>query len=108
MNRLIDAIDLDIPIRNRTETRTRQQAQTPRNNARLVGDDVAKEITRQHDPVQRARILHHQHRRRVDELVAQRQGRKLVRHHSRHGLAPQPARRQHVGLVEAPDGQGRV
>lgn len=32
----------------------------------------------------------------------------LLLHNLRHNLAPQPARRKNIGLVQAPHGQGRV
>lgn len=93
MNRLIYPIDLALPIRDPAQARARQQAQAPRDHARLVADDVPEQITRHHDPVQRPRVLDHDHRRAVDQLVPELQLRELLRHHPAHYLPPQPARR---------------
>ena len=110
MNRFVNAIDLlaRIHIRHIRQTRTRQQPQAPGNHARLVADDIPKQITRHHDPIQRPRILHHRHRRAVNQLVLHLQLRELPRHDVRHHLAPQPTRRQHVRLVQTDDPRRRA
>lgn len=102
MDRFIDAIHLRHPIRHPTQTCTGQQPKTPRYHARLVANDIPKQVTRHHDPVQRPWVLDHQHRRAINQLVPQLQLRELLRHHLAHHLPPQPARRQHVRLVQTP------
>lgn len=108
MNRLINTITPALPIGNAAQTRRRTQANGARDGAGLVADDIAEQVARDEHAVQRGRVLDHDEGRAVDELVAQPQLRELRREHLGDDLAPQPARREHVRLVEADDGGGRV
>lgn len=107
MYRFINAIHFTLPIRHPAQTRARQEAQAAGDHARLVADDVPEQITRHHHPVQRARVLDHEHRRAVDQLMAHLQRWELLPHHPRHHVPPQARRRQHVRLVQAPHFRGR-
>ena len=102
MNGLVDAIHLCLSVRYTAQTRARQQSQASRDDARLVADDVAKEIARHNDTVERPRVLDHQHGRAVNEVMANLQLRELLGKHLRHDLAPQPRGRHDVRLVQAP------
>lgn len=85
-----------------------EKADGARDDGRLVGDDVTKQVASDNDAVQGTRVLDHQHGGRVDKVVANLQLRELVRHDLSHDLAPQTRRRQHVCLVERPDRERRV
>ncbi len=61
------------------------------------------QIGRYYDAVQLRRVLDHDHGRAVDELMLDLELRKLVLEDLVHHLAPEPARRQHVGLVQRDD-----
>lgn len=61
VNRFIYPIDTILSIRDARQARARQQAQTARNHACLVTDDIPEQIACNNDPVQGARVLHHQH-----------------------------------------------
>jgi hypothetical protein len=105
MNRFINPINSLPPLdslRNAHQTRTRQQAQTARDNTRLIRDDVSKQITRDDNPIQLRRALDHKHSRRVNQLVLVLQLWKLGFHHSFKRLPPQPARGKHIRLVQRP------
>lgn len=108
MNWLIDAVALALAVRDPTQTGARQQSNAPRNNRRLVTDDIAKEVARNHHTVQGTRVLDHEHGRAVNQLMAELELRKLVGKHLGDNLAPQPASGEHVGLVQTPDLAGRV
>lgn len=108
VNRLINPINRPLPIRNPTQTSTGQKPQRTRNNTSLVTNNIPKQVTRDDNPIQLLRILNHDHRRRVDQLMPDLQLRELLRHHLRHRLPPQPAGREHVGLVKTPHGERRV
>lgn len=102
VNGLVDAIALALAIRNAAQAGAGQQANAAWDDAGLVADDVAKQVTRDDDAVQAARVLDHDHGRAVDELVLHLEIRKLLLERLCHDLAPEPARRQHVGLVQRP------
>lgn len=108
MDRLIDTINLGLAIRHTSQTGTGQQSQRTRNNTGLVRNDVAKEIARDDDTIQLARVLDHEHSRRVNQMVTQLQLRELLGHDLRNNLAPKSAGREHIGLVQTPHWQGRV
>ena len=108
MDRLVYPANSRLAIRNPAQASTGQQSQTARDHTRLVADNIAKQVTGHNDAVQRARILHHQHSRRIDEVVAELQLRILLLHDLREHVPPQPARRQHVRLVQTPNGRRRV
>lgn len=103
MYRFIDAIALGAPVRNTTQAGTRQQANAAGNHARLIADYVTKQVARHHHAVQASRVLDENHGGAVNQLVLQRQVFKLIGKRLRHGLAPQPAGGQHIGLVQRPD-----
>lgn len=103
VNRLINTIALALPIRNTTQRSTRQKPNRPRNNRRLIANNITKQVAGDHHTVQRPRVLDHQHSRRVNQLVVHRQLRELLLKHLRHNLSPQSARGQNVGLVQTPD-----
>lgn len=107
VNRLIDPINLRLAIRNPRERGARQQPQAPRNHTRLVTDDIPKQITRHHNPIQRPRVLDHQHGRTINQLMLHLQLRELRVHHLLHHPPPQPTRRQHIRLIQAPQRQRR-
>ena len=108
MNRLVNPINPRLPIRNSHQTRTRQESQTARNHAGLITDDISKQITRHHNPIQLRRLLDHNHRRTINKLVLPLQAGKLVPHDLLKRLAPQPTRRQHIRLIQTRDFRGRV
>jgi hypothetical protein len=105
---LVDAVALALAIRGCGERGAGQEAERARNDGGLVGDDVAEQVAGDDDTVEGTRVLDHQHSSRVNQVVAQLQLRELLLHDLGHDLAPQPAGRHHVGLVERPDGRGRV
>jgi hypothetical protein len=102
VNRLINAITLALPIRNPTQTRARQQPNTPRDDRCLITDNIPKQVARNHDAVQRARVLDHEHGCAVNQLVVELELRELLLKHLGDNLPPQPAGRQHVRLVQTP------
>lgn len=108
MNGLVNAIAPRLAVGDTTKTSARAQADAAGDDAGLVANDVAEEVASDDDTIQTARVLDHDHGGAVDELVLQLQLRELGRHGLRHDPAPEPARRQHVGLVQAPHGRGRV
>jgi hypothetical protein len=83
------------------ERRGWQQAEAPGKDRCLVRQDVAEQVLGD-DDVEVGRPADQQHGARVDELVAESHvgvlDRDLVRH-----PAPQPRRREHVGLVDRGD-----
>ena len=108
MNRLINAIALALAVRNPAQTGTRQQADAPGDDRRLVADDVAKQVAGDNNTIQRARVLDHDHGRAVNKLMVDLQLRELLGKNLIDHLAPQPARGQHIGLVQTPDLARRV
>ena len=108
VNRLVDTIHLALTIGNTTQTSTGQKTQRPRDNTSLVTNDITKQVTGDDNPVQLARVLNHNHSRRVNQLVPDLHLRELLSHHLRHNLPPQPTRREDVGLVQTPHGERRV
>lgn len=102
VNRLINTIAFPLAVRDPAQTRTREQTNTTGNHTRLVADNVAKEVTRDNDTIQRGGVLDHNHGRRVNELMFHLEVRKLLFKRLRHDFAPEAARRQHIGLVERP------
>lgn len=108
MNRLVDTVHLALSIGNATQTGTGKQAQRTRDNTGFITDNVTKQVTRDNNPIQFLRVLDHNHRRRVNQLMPDLHLRELLRHHLRHRLPPQPTRREHVGLVQAPHRQRGV
>jgi hypothetical protein len=108
VNRLINAVAPALAIRDAPQTGTGQQADAARNHRRLVADDVAEQVAREDNTIKRARVLDHDHGGAVDQLMAQLELRELLGKHLGHDLAPEAARGQHVGLVQAPDLGGRV
>lgn len=108
MNRLIDTIDPALSIGNTTQTSTGQKPERTRDDTGLVTNDIAKQVAGDNNAVQLPRVLHHHHGRGVNKLVPNLHLREFLRHNFRHRLAPQPTRREDVGLVQAPHGQRRV
>lgn len=91
MNRLINSIALALPIRDTAQTSTRQQSNAARDNARLVTDDVTKQIASNNNSVQSPRVLDHQHSRAVNQLVPDLKLGELLSHDLADDLAPQTA-----------------
>lgn len=108
MNRLVNTVALALAVRRGGEGCTGQETERARDDGGFVGDDVAEQVARDDDTIQSARVLDHQHSSRVDEVVAELELRELLLHDLRDSLAPQPAGGHDVGLVERPDGRGRV
>ena len=102
VNRLVDTIHLALTIGNTTQTSTRKKTQRPRDNTSLVTNDITKQVTGDDNPVQLARVLNHNHSRRVNQLVPDLHLRELLSHHLCHSLPPQPTRREDVSLVQTP------
>ena len=90
------------------EACARKETKGARNDRRFVADDVAEQVARDDNTIQRSGILYHQHRRAINQMMSQLQLRELFAHHIRDSLTPQPRRRHHIGLIQAPDRQGRV
>lgn len=102
MDGLVDAVAPTLAVGNTAETRAGQETNAAGDDTRLVGDDVTEEVAREDDAVERARALDHHHGRRIDELVLDLELGELLLKHLGRDLSPQPARRQHVGLVKTP------
>ena len=108
MNRLIDAVALAIAVRDAAQAGTGQQTDAARDDGSLVADDVTEQVAGNDDTVQGTRVLDHDHRRAVDQLVLQLQLGELLLEYFSDDLPPQAAGREHVGLVQAPDLGRRV
>jgi hypothetical protein len=108
VNGLVDAVALALSVRRRGERGAGQKAEGAGDDGSLVGDNVAEQVAGDDDTVEGTRVLDHQHSSRVDQVVAELQLRELLLHDLGHDLAPQSAGGHHVGLVERPDGRGRV
>ena len=108
MNGLVDAVALALSVGRSSKRSAGQEAEGAGDDGSLVGDDVAEQVAGHDDTVEGPRVLDHQHSSRVDQVVAELQLRELLLHDLRHNLAPQAAGGHHVGLVERPDGRGRV
>ena len=89
MNRLIDTIALVLPIRNTTQTRTWQQTNASGDYARLVTNDVSKQVAGNHNTIQFSRGLHQDHSRAINQLVLELQLRELFFHNLVNHLSPQ-------------------
>lgn len=107
VNRLVDTIAARA-IWDAAQRRRREQTDGARNDGRLIGDDVTEQVARDNNAVERARVLNHQHSRRVNKVVTELELRELLLHHLRHNLTPQPRRRKNIRLVERPHRQRRV
>lgn len=105
---LVDPVAQAFAVGHAAQARRGQETQASRDHARLVGDDVAEQVARDDDAVQSPRVLHHQHRRAVDEVVAKLQLRELLLHDLGDDASPQATRREHVGLVQTPHLGGRA
>ena len=108
MNGLVDAVALALSVGRCGQRSTGQETERAGDDGGLVGDDVAEQVAGDDDTVEGTRVLDHQHGSRIDQVVAQLQLRELLLHDLSHDLAPQPACRHHVGLVERPDRRGRA
>lgn len=108
MNRLVDTVDLGLSIRNTAQARTGQESQRAGDDARLITDDVTEQVASDNNTVKLPRLLDHDHGRGVNELVLDLELGELLGHDLRHGLPPQPARSEDVGLVQAPHGERGV
>lgn len=108
MNRLIDTIDLGLSVRNAAQACAGQESQRTRDNAGFITDDVTEQVASDNNTVKLSRLLDHDHGRGVNELVLHLELGELLGHDLRHGLPPQPARREDVGLVQAPHGKRGV
>lgn len=106
--RLVDTVTPVLPIRDAAQARAGAESDTPRDDAGPIADDVAEEVARNNYTIEAAWGLDHDHGRAVDELVVQLQLRELGLHGLGDDLAPEAARGQHVGLVEASHGRGRA
>lgn len=108
MDGLVDAVALALTVGRCGEGSTGEEAEGAGDDGGLVGDDVAEQVAGDNHTVESAGVLHHQHGGGVDEVVAELQLGELLLHDLSHGLAPQTAGGHDVGLVERPDGRGRV
>lgn len=108
VNRLVDTVNLALPIGNTTQTGTRKQTQRTRDNTRLVTDNITKQVASNNNTIQLPRVLDHNHSRRVNKLVPNLHLRELLLENLRHNLTPQPTRRENIGLVQTPHGERRV
>lgn len=108
MDRLVNTVHLALAIGNAAQTGRGQQTQRAGNNTRFVADDITEQVASDDDAVQLARVLDHDHSSGVNQLVADLELRELLLHDLGDDLAPKTAGSQDVGLVETPDGQGRV
>jgi hypothetical protein len=108
VNGLVDAVALALSVGRGSKRGAGQKTEGARDDGGFVGDDVAEQIAGDNDTVEGTGVLDHQHSSRVNQMVAQLQLRELLLHDLGNDLAPQPASRHHVGLVERPDGRGRV
>lgn len=103
MNRLVDAVAPALAVGDAAQRGGREEAERSGDDGRLVGDDVAEEVARDDDAVQGSRVSHHQHRGRVDEVVAELELGELVLHRLGNDAAPEARGCEDVGLVERPD-----
>lgn len=103
MDGLVDAVAAALAVGDAAEAGAGQEADAAGDDAGLVADDVAKEVAGDDDAVERRGLLDQDHGGAVNELVLHRQVGKLALKRLRHDAAPQPARGQHIGLVERPN-----
>ncbi len=103
MDWLIDTIAPALSIRNTTQACTWQQTNASWDHARLITDDISKQVAGDHDPIESPWALHQQHSCAIDQVMPDLQLRELLFHNLSNHLSPQSTRRQHVRLVQAPD-----
>ena len=105
MNRLIDTVDLALPIGNPAQASAGQKTERSRDDTGFVADNITKQIAGDHDSVQLAWVLDHQHGGAINEVMAVFDLRELLVHNLGHDLSPETAGRKHVRLVQTPHGQ---
>lgn len=98
---LVDAVAA-AAVGDAAEAGAGQDAQGADDAAGLVGEHVAKRVVGVDDAVEHARVLDHEHAEAVGELVLELDLGELAGKHLARHPPPQPARRQHVGLVARP------
>jgi hypothetical protein len=108
VDRLIDTINLALAVGDTSQTGTWQQTQRTGDNASLVGNNITKQVASDNDSVELAGVLDHEHSSGVDQVVTKLQLREFVGDNLCHDFAPQSACGEHIGLVQTPDGEGRV
>lgn len=107
MDGLVDTVAQALAVWHTAQAGAGEKAQTSRDDGGFVGNDVAEEVGGDDDAVEGARVLDHDHGRRVDELVLEFQLGEFLLHGLGEDAAPESARGEHVGLVQAPDLAGR-
>lgn len=105
MNWFIDTITLAITIWDTTQARTRQKPNASWNNARLITDDVSKQIACNNNTIQSLGVLDHQHSRTINEMMPNLELRVILRHNLSNHLPPQSRCRQHIRFVQTPHWQ---
>jgi hypothetical protein len=108
VNRLVDTVNLGLSVGNAAQAGAGQEAKRAGDNARLITDDVAEQVAGDNNTIKLPRLLDHDHGRGVNELVLDLELGELFGHDLRHGLPPQPAGSEDVGLVQAPHGERGV
>lgn len=108
MDRLVDTVDTALAIRNTAQTGTRKETQRTGDNTSLITDDITEQVASNNNTVQLTGVLDHEHSSGVNEVVTNGDLGVLLLHNLGDDLTPQTAGSEDVGLVQAPDGQGRV
>lgn len=108
VDRLVDAVAPALAVGDSAQTSAGAETDAAGDDAGLVADNVAEEVAGDDDAVEAGGVLDHDHGGAVDELVVELELGKLLGHGLGDNLAPQAARGENVGLVQAPHGGGRV
>lgn len=108
MNRLVDTVDTALAIGDTAQTGRREQTQRAGDDTSFVANDITKEVARDHDTVQLARVFDHQHSSRVNEVVTDADLGVFLLHDLGDNLTPETTGSEDIGLVQAPNGEGRV
>lgn len=103
VNGLVNAVALALAIRNAAQTGTGQQTNATRNHTGLVADNVTEQVARNDDTVQASRVLDHDHRGTVNQLVLNLEIRELLLECLVHDLPPKSACGEHVRLIQRPN-----
>lgn len=108
MNRLVDTVDTALAIRNTTQTGTGKQTQRSGDNTSFIANNITEQVASNNNTVQLTGVLDHEHSGRVNEVVTNGDLGVFLLHNLGDNLAPQTAGSEDIGLVQTPDGQGRV
>ena len=96
---LVDAVAFALAVEDAAQAGARQETDATRYDRGLVADDIAEEIASDDDAVETARVLDHDHSRAINQLMAELELGEFLGEDVGHDLAPQTARREHIGLV---------